>query len=303
MLGARPLFFLDYIAAGKLETRPSSGSFSAAWRKRARRRLRAHRRRDRADAGHVSARRIRHCRDDRRRGGPPEDARWFAGSAWRRPCRSSFGRIAYQRLFAREKGPLRRHGPEDLFAPARTSPHPRATSCFACTRTISRRWPRFSPGRSTRAAHITGGGLVDNLPRVLPKNCQANIRRGSWRIPPIFQIIQRGGDVSPAEMYQVFNMGIGMVLIVPKKHEAEVARKTVAASLGRSSKVPGLLRWFKAGRSREAKSSPQRQRNVAKAIAPGAALSPGSRSRDCALRVSHFDRHFQARTTGLEIPQ
>jgi phosphoribosylformylglycinamidine cyclo-ligase len=82
------------------------------------------------------------------------------------------------------------------------------------------------------AAHITGGGLVDNLPRVLPKDCQANIRRGSWRVPPIFQIIQRGGAVSPAEMYQVFNMGVGMVLIVPKKHQAAVVRQTHGRVIG-----------------------------------------------------------------------
>ncbi|HET7237608.1 MAG TPA: phosphoribosylformylglycinamidine cyclo-ligase [Terrimicrobiaceae bacterium] len=82
------------------------------------------------------------------------------------------------------------------------------------------------------AAHITGGGLVDNLPRVLPKNCQATIRRNSWRVPAIFQIIQRGGAVNPAEMYQVFNMGIGMVLIVPKKHQAEVVRRTRGRVIG-----------------------------------------------------------------------
>ena len=82
------------------------------------------------------------------------------------------------------------------------------------------------------AAHITGGGLIDNLPRVLPKDCQANIRRASWRIPPIFQIIQRAGSVSPAEMYNVFNMGIGMVLIVPKKRETEAVRRTRGRIIG-----------------------------------------------------------------------
>jgi phosphoribosylformylglycinamidine cyclo-ligase len=87
-------------------------------------------------------------------------------------------------------------------------------------------------GMVQAAAHITGGGLVDNLPRVLPKDCQANIRRGSWRVPPIFQVIQRGGNVNPAEMYQVFNMGIGMVLIVPKKHQTEVVRQTHGKVIG-----------------------------------------------------------------------
>jgi phosphoribosylformylglycinamidine cyclo-ligase len=87
-------------------------------------------------------------------------------------------------------------------------------------------------GRIHAAAHITGGGLLDNLPRVIPKNCQANIRRDSWRVPPIFQIIQRGGGVNPAEMYQVFNMGIGMVLIVPKKHQVEVVQRTRGRVIG-----------------------------------------------------------------------
>ncbi|HEY5770107.1 MAG TPA: phosphoribosylformylglycinamidine cyclo-ligase [Terrimicrobium sp.] len=82
------------------------------------------------------------------------------------------------------------------------------------------------------ASHITGGGLTDNLPRVLPNGCQANIRRGSWRVPPIFQIIQRAASVSPAEMFNVFNMGIGMVLIVPKKRAAEAARRTRGRVIG-----------------------------------------------------------------------
>ncbi len=66
-------------------------------------------------------------------------------------------------------------------------------------------------------AHITGGGLIDNLPRILPKKCDAIIETRSWRVPHIFQILQRNGDVDPAEMYQVFNMGIGMVAIVSKR--------------------------------------------------------------------------------------
>src|SRR5256714_6663854 len=63
-------------------------------------------------------------------------------------------------------------------------------------------------------AHITGGGLIDNLPRVLPKNCNAVIETKSWRVPRIFRMIQENGDVDPEEMYQVFNMGIGMAAIV-----------------------------------------------------------------------------------------
>ena len=66
-------------------------------------------------------------------------------------------------------------------------------------------------------AHITGGGLIDNLPRILPKNCDAMIETKSWRVPRIFQILQRNGDVDLAEMYQVFNMGIGMVAILAER--------------------------------------------------------------------------------------
>lgn len=70
-------------------------------------------------------------------------------------------------------------------------------------------------------AHITGGGLPGNIDRVLPPNCQALIRLGSWPVLPIFQYIQRLGDIPATEMYQVFNMGIGMVLIVsPDSTEA-----------------------------------------------------------------------------------
>jgi len=63
-------------------------------------------------------------------------------------------------------------------------------------------------------AHITGGGFVDNIPRVLPKNCDVVIRKGSWDVLPIFQLIANRGGVPEAELYQVFNMGIGMVAIV-----------------------------------------------------------------------------------------
>ncbi len=65
-------------------------------------------------------------------------------------------------------------------------------------------------------AHITGGGLLENVPRVLPKGCSANIKLGSWNMPSIFSILQQAGNVEQAEMYRTFNMGIGMVLAVAK---------------------------------------------------------------------------------------
>jgi phosphoribosylformylglycinamidine cyclo-ligase len=67
-------------------------------------------------------------------------------------------------------------------------------------------------------AHITGGGLIDNIPRILPKNCDAVIDTKSWRVPQIFRTLQENGAVDRAEMYQVFNMGIGMVAIVSEKN-------------------------------------------------------------------------------------
>ncbi len=63
-------------------------------------------------------------------------------------------------------------------------------------------------------AHITGGGFVDNIPRTLPGNCDVVIHKGSWEMLPIFQIIRDRGGVDEAELYQVFNMGIGMTLTV-----------------------------------------------------------------------------------------
>jgi phosphoribosylformylglycinamidine cyclo-ligase len=62
-------------------------------------------------------------------------------------------------------------------------------------------------------AHITGGGLMGNVPRILPQGMAAQFRSQTWTIPPIFQLIQQRGNVDRDEMYRVFNMGIGMVLI------------------------------------------------------------------------------------------
>lgn len=73
-------------------------------------------------------------------------------------------------------------------------------------------------------AHITGGGFTGNIPRVLPKNVDAVIQRNSWPVPPIFSILQTGGGVSDEEMHEVFNMGIGMVLIVAANKADAVKR-------------------------------------------------------------------------------
>jgi len=77
-------------------------------------------------------------------------------------------------------------------------------------------------------AHITGGGFIENIPRILPRNLDAEIKRGSWPILPIFPFLQKIGKVSEEEMYTAFNMGIGMILVVPisqKNKISEVFKK------------------------------------------------------------------------------
>lgn len=78
-------------------------------------------------------------------------------------------------------------------------------------------------------AHITGGGFVDNIPRVLPRTCDVVIRRGSWEMLPIFQMILERGRVPEAELYQVFNMGIGMTVVVQADQVDAVLRTIKSA--------------------------------------------------------------------------
>jgi phosphoribosylformylglycinamidine cyclo-ligase len=88
-------------------------------------------------------------------------------------------------------------------------------------------------------AHITGGGLIDNLPRILPKNCDAVIDTRSWRVPEIFNFIGKVGKVDRVEMYQVFNMGIGMVAIVSQRDVASAKNILPAKVIGRIERGTG----------------------------------------------------------------
>lgn len=76
--------------------------------------------------------------------------------------------------------------------------------------------------------HITGGGFIDNIPRVLPAACAAHIRPGSWPVPPVFEFLRKQGEVAPQEMYRTFNMGIGMVAIVPAKDAEDIMQHLAA---------------------------------------------------------------------------
>jgi len=91
-------------------------------------------------------------------------------------------------------------------------------------------------------AHITGGGLIDNLPRILPANCNAVIDTKSWRVPSIFQILQKNGNVDVQEMYQVFNMGIGMVAIVAEQNASSTMSILGAKRIGRIESGTGRVR-------------------------------------------------------------
>ncbi len=97
-------------------------------------------------------------------------------------------------------------------------------------------------------AHVTGGGITDNLARVLPPALDARVRRGSWENLPIFHLIQDLGQVEEAEMYRTFNMGLGMILVVDRDGMGTVARELERAGeshvlVGEIGKGEGKVRY------------------------------------------------------------
>ena len=94
-------------------------------------------------------------------------------------------------------------------------------------------------------AHITGGGLTENIPRVLPNGLQAVIDSKSWTRPPLFQWLQSAGNISDDEMHRVFNCGIGMVVIV-SANDADKARELLTAQ-GETVSVLGTVRALPEG--------------------------------------------------------
>jgi phosphoribosylformylglycinamidine cyclo-ligase len=85
-------------------------------------------------------------------------------------------------------------------------------------------------------AHITGGGLIDNPPRILPDGCAIRLQRGSWPVPKVFTWLQRLGSVDAAEMDHVFNMGIGLILVVAEHFAEAIVRRLI-----RRAKVPAWV--------------------------------------------------------------
>ena len=96
-------------------------------------------------------------------------------------------------------------------------------------------------------AHITGGGLIDNLPRILPPNCDAVIETKSWRVPRIFQILQQNGNIDSSEMYRVFNMGIGIAAIVAERNAQRTMSLLRAKRIGRIERGSGIVRLLLLG--------------------------------------------------------
>jgi phosphoribosylformylglycinamidine cyclo-ligase len=101
---------------------------------------------------------------------------------------------------------------------------------------------KVSPGVIKGLAHVTGGGLVDNLPRILPPDCDAVIETKSWRVPRIFRVLEENGNIDPREMYQVFNMGIGMVALVAEHDGKRVMQMLNAKRIGHIVRGTGRVR-------------------------------------------------------------
>ena len=100
--------------------------------------------------------------------------------------------------------------------------------------------PLLEGGRIKGMAHITGGGITDNLPRVLPHGIGAEVRMKSWDVPPIFRFLQDAGRVSDGEMMRTFNMGIGLVIVTTPDH-AEPLIGELTARGGRDARVIGEI--------------------------------------------------------------
>lgn len=94
-------------------------------------------------------------------------------------------------------------------------------------------------------AHITGGGLTENIPRVLPAGLTAEIQKNSWVLPPLFQWLQAQGNIVDIEMHKTFNCGIGMVVIVAKEHALQAAQ--ILASSGEQVFTLGHIRVQNSG--------------------------------------------------------
>ncbi len=96
--------------------------------------------------------------------------------------------------------------------------------------------PLLDAGLVKGMAHITGGGITENLPRVLPEGSAAEVDRRTWTVPPIFQLLQTHGQIATDEMFRAFNMGIGLIVVCSRPNV-----ERVLAMLERSGERPVSL--------------------------------------------------------------
>jgi phosphoribosylformylglycinamidine cyclo-ligase len=99
--------------------------------------------------------------------------------------------------------------------------------------------PLLERGVLRGLAHVTGGGLVDNLPRIIPAGVAARVRAASWEVPNLFRVLQREGGVERGEMFRAFNMGVGMVAVVAASDAESVVGELRAA--GESAWIAGEI--------------------------------------------------------------
>lgn len=100
--------------------------------------------------------------------------------------------------------------------------------------------PLLESGLVKGMAHITGGGITENLPRVLPSGCAATIHPGTWTEPPIFTLISELGSIARAEMFRAFNMGIGLIVVCDAEHAHDVLGQLAAAG-EREARIIGAV--------------------------------------------------------------
>jgi phosphoribosylformylglycinamidine cyclo-ligase len=131
-----------------------------------------------------------------------------------------------------------RMGPDDVF------PGEEGTVADVLLRTHRSYLPALMPllerGEIRGLAHITGGGLLDNIPRVLPPGLDAHLDTSSWELPSVFRTLQAHGGIEKMEMFRVFNMGIGMVALVDARRAYALVRELNAA--GEQAWVTGEIR-------------------------------------------------------------
>jgi phosphoribosylformylglycinamidine cyclo-ligase len=96
-----------------------------------------------------------------------------------------------------------------------------------------------SRGLMKGAAHITGGGITDNLPRILPRGLAAEVHTGAWRVPPVFEVLRRLGNIPEDDYRRTFNLGIGMILVVSRRQAARA--EGVLAKLGETPCLIGRV--------------------------------------------------------------